>query len=86
MTDQEELDAVTVSRFEVIDHTIAGTGRDFVKYAANRTLTAYLTKSLPVPAIVLSITSNCDTVTAAHSSVSVIIHSLFVTLDLLSAA
>jgi|TARA_R110000751_G_scaffold44254_2_gene101387 hypothetical protein len=35
MTDQEELDAVTVSRFEVIDHTIAGTGRDFVKYAVS---------------------------------------------------
>ena len=35
MTEQEELDAVTVTRFEVIDHSLTGTGRDFVKYAVS---------------------------------------------------
>jgi|TARA_R110000803_G_scaffold74471_2_gene138503 activator of 2-hydroxyglutaryl-CoA dehydratase len=31
----DELEEVEVSRFEVIDHTITGAGRDFVKYAVS---------------------------------------------------
>ena len=31
----DELEEVEVTRFEVIDHTSSGTGRDFVKYAVS---------------------------------------------------
>tara|TARA_B110000908_G_C10159936_1_gene405498 strand:- start:674 stop:880 length:207 start_codon:yes stop_codon:yes gene_type:complete len=35
LTMDKELEEVEVSRFEVIDHTITGAGRDFVKYAVS---------------------------------------------------